>query len=240
MALNVFVTGQKSFGAAATAAILEAGHNVVGTCSPAFAEPHGHLQVHEEFDGVRWDRLRTVAHLEGLPWKDARVLKEDDIPDGTDVILAAHSHAFVGRRTRSHARVSIGYHPSLLPLHRGRDAIRWALHMNERVLGGSVYHLTDTVDAGPLAAQEFVIVPPDLTPSEAWRDYLFPLGIKMLIGVLEDIENGYVRYEPQNEKLATWEPSWERPPLHRPELPELPPIGGLQGLQFVNGRDRRD
>lgn len=240
MSLNVFITGQKAFGAGVAEAVLEAGHNIVGTCSPAFADPHGHLQVHEEIEGVRWDRLRLFAHLHDLPWKDARVITERDIPDGTDVILAAHSHAFVGRRTRSRARVSIGYHPSLLPLHRGRDAIRWALHMGERVLGGSVYHLTDRVDAGPIAAQDLVIIPPGTTPSEAWREYLYPLGIELLLGVLADVERGYVRYTPQNEKLATWEPSWERPPLHRPELPELPPVNGLGGLQFVGEKSRRD
>jgi hypothetical protein len=27
--------------------------------------------------------------------------------------------------------------------------------------------------------------------------------------------------DPQDERCATWEPSWERAPLHRPELPEL-------------------
>ena len=49
---------------------------------------------------------------------------------------AAHSHDFIGRKTRALSRLgALGYHPSLLPLHRGRDAIRWAVHMRVRCLG---------------------------------------------------------------------------------------------------------
>jgi len=48
--------------------------------------------------------------------------------------------AVFGRRTRARARVAaIGYHPSLLPLHRGRDALRWTIRDGDRVTGGSVY-----------------------------------------------------------------------------------------------------
>ena len=34
--------------------------------------------------------------------------------------------------------------------------------------------------------------------------------------VLDDIEAGRIVKEPQDETLATWEPSWERPPMERP------------------------
>jgi hypothetical protein len=35
--------------------------------------------------------------------------------------------------------------------------------------------------------------------------------------VLSDLEQGIVVRQPQNHELATWEPSWERPPLKRPD-----------------------
>jgi methionyl-tRNA formyltransferase len=36
--------------------------------------------------------------------------------------------------------------------------------------------------------------------------------------VLEDLKGGVIRRQPQDEAHATWEPSWSRAPLHRPEL----------------------
>ena len=43
---------------------------------------------------------------------------------------------------------------------------------------------------------------------------------------LTDLAAGHVIAVAQDERCATWEPSWHRPPLHRPELPELPAATG--------------
>lgn len=83
-------------------------------------------------------------------------------------------------------------------------------------------HLTDNVDGGPIAAQRHVILPPNLTASEIWREYLFPLGVEMVTAAANTVDTGNVPYQPQDEKKATWEPSTDSPPLYRPELPELP------------------
>lgn len=207
--MKVYVSGQKAFGAAAAAMVLDRGHDLVGVASPA-----------EGGDGL--DRLRDFSAAAGVPWTDAALFGWHRAPDDTDVLISAHSHAFIGQRSRARARLAaIGYHPSLLPLHRGRDAVRWTIRDGDRVTGGTVYHLTGRVDAGPVAAQRHVLVPPGSTARTLWRDLLFPLGISLLAEVLADLADGHVGYEPQDERLATWEPSWDRPPLHRPELPEL-------------------
>jgi hypothetical protein len=50
---------------------------------------------------------------------------------------------------------------------------------------------------------------------------LFPLGLRLISRVLADLSTGRKVAVPQDETLATWEPSWDRPPIFRPELPEL-------------------
>jgi methionyl-tRNA formyltransferase len=233
--LSVFVTGQKAFGAAVAEMVAGEGYDLVGVASPAWADPFGHLFAEEVVEGARYDRLRFAADRLNVPWTDARHLRPSTVPGFTDVIIAAHSHAFIGRETRARARVAVGYHPSLLPLHRGRDAVRWAVYNRERVLGGSVYHLEDRVDAGPIAAQQYIIIGPADTAESVWRERLFPLGLTLLKRVLEDVEAGRMLYEPQDESLATWEPSWERPPLFKPELRELPaPAGRYQGIELIS------
>lgn len=152
-----------------------------------------------------------------------------------DLFVAAHSHDFIGRDSRAVTRLGgIGYHPSLLPRHRGRDAVRWTIHMGDPIAGGSVYWLTDHVDGGPIAAQDWCHVRPSDDASSLWKRELFPMGVRLLGEVLRDVDDGLLIEIPQDEELATWEPSWTRPPLYRPELPQ---IGAMAGYAHVTDRE---
>lgn len=156
---------------------------------------------------------------------------------GADLLIAAHSHAFIGRKTRAALKLgAIGYHPSLLPRHRGRDAVKWTVKMRDPIAGGTVYWLTDNVDGGPVAAQDWCFVDPTWDHSELWREELFPMGLRLIERVLRDLTRGVVVEVPQDERFATWEPSFGVPPLHRPELPEL---GGRHGFAHVARVDGR-
>jgi len=218
--MNVFLCGQKQFGASVLDAIAKK-YKVFGVSSPAFAS---HLAT----DGSQiFDRVRATAERLRIPWQPE--VRADSLPSGTDIIVAAHSHDFIGRKTRARAKFgAIGYHPSLLPLHRGRDAVRWAIHGGDRVTGGSVYWLTDNTDAGPIAAQQHVFVRPGETAESLWREQLAPLGVRLLLKTLADLDHGLAVRVPQDENCATWEPSFDRPPLFRPELPQL----GATSLRF--------
>jgi methionyl-tRNA formyltransferase len=215
--MNLFICGQKQFGADVLRAV-SAKHNVLGVSSPPFSS-------HAATDGSPLlDRLRAEAERLGILWQPQ--LRADSLPPDVDLIIAAHSHDFIGRKTREKARFgAIGYHPSLLPLHRGRDAIRWTIHDRDRVTGGSVYWLTD---GGPIAAQEHVFVRPGESAEDLWREQLAPLGVRLVIKALGHIDQGIAVRVPQDEAIATWEPSFERPPLYRPELPQL----GVTGLRY--------
>jgi methionyl-tRNA formyltransferase len=208
--MKIFISGQKSFGAAALRLALELGHEVVGAAAPMEREPG------------RPDNLRLEAELWRVPVMDSRDLREATLPPGVDLILCAHSHAFVGRKTRRKASLgALGIHPSLLPLHRGRDAVKWTVKMRDRIAGASAFWLTDRVDAGPLAAQDWCWVRPEWSASDLWRKELFPMGLRLIAGVLNDIDGGRLVRIPQDEALATWEPALDPPRLSRPDLPEL-------------------
>lgn len=200
--MKLALVGQRSFGAEALRAIHGGGHDV--------------LQVFAPLD----DPLDTEARRLGLPVRD-RVFAEA-LADGLDVIVCAHAHTFVSEKALNRTQLGgIGYHPSLLPRHRGRDAVRWTTHMGDAIAGGSVYWLSNRVDGGPLAASDFVHVRPGTDASDLWRDSLFPLGVRLLLRVLQDLDNAVLVRVPQDERCATWEPSWEREPLTRPDLPQL-------------------
>jgi methionyl-tRNA formyltransferase len=136
------------------------------------------------------------------------------VPAGTDLIVAAQNHRFIPPAMLAATRLGgLSYHPSLLPLHRGRDAVYWTIRDRDRVTGGTVYWLNDVVDGGPIAAQEWCFVRPDDTPSTLWRRELFPLGLRLIDRVVGDLVAGRAQRHPQDESLATWEPCITRPML---------------------------
>ena len=68
---------------------------------------------------------------------------------GTDLIVAARTHARVSDEALAHSRLGgVGYHPSLLPRHRGIAAVEWTIKEGDPIAGGSVYHLADGWDKG--------------------------------------------------------------------------------------------
>ncbi|MFH8403814.1 formyltransferase family protein [Streptomyces sp. NPDC018019] len=223
--MNIYISGQGAFAVQVADALWDEGHKIAGVAAPRLRKGHS-----DEGNAMSWDRLRSWAFPRDVPWTDSAELRAMHVPDGVDVIVAAHSHAFIGRRTRARATVAaIGYHPSLLPLHRGRDAIRWTIRDGDKVTGGSVYHLTERTDAGPIAAQEHLFVPPGATVQSLWREHLAPLGVRLLVRVVADLAEGRRIEVPQDEKLATWEPAMDAPPLFKPELIALP------GTELVDG-----
>lgn len=205
--MRVLIAGQKHFGAVVFSSV----SRLRGVRVSAVCAPHG-------------DRLFTAAAGAGVQVIPSGTLKASTMPDGIDLVVAAHSHDFIGERTRNRARFGgIGYHPSLLPLHRGRDSIRWAIRMRERVTGGTVYRLSNRMDGGNIISQRHVFIRPDDTPEELWRRELSPLGVEMLCATVERFrDEGFINGAEQDESVATWEPSIDRPPAYRPDLLMLP------------------
>ncbi|WEE79561.1 methionyl-tRNA formyltransferase [Comamonas testosteroni] len=156
------------------------------------------------------DRLAIEAVGAGVPvCQVTGRLSADWVPDGVDLLLCAHAHIYIEAGARTKARLgALGYHPSLLPRHRGRDAVRWAIHMGDKVTGGSAYWMDDGADTGPIAAQEWCWIQPGDTPAELWRRDLAPMGLRLFETALSNIDRGASKAVPQLEAMATWEPAF--------------------------------
>ena len=145
------------------------------------------------------DRLATLAGQYGIS-----AYSLEDCPPA-DLAVAAHLHRFMPGHIRARFRLGVlAYHPSLLPAHRGRDAVRWAIHMRERVTGGTVYWMDDGADTGPIEAQDFCHILPGETPAELWRRALAPLGVRLLTETVARLASGEApRRTPQDERLVS-------------------------------------
>ena len=108
------------------------------------------------------DRLAAAARAAGIEvavQANPKLVVAAEIADGTDLIVTAHSHARISKEALAAAKLGgIGYHPSLLPRHRGIAAVEWTIRERDPIAGGTVYHLADRMDAGAIAAQEWCFV----------------------------------------------------------------------------------
>ena len=147
--LRCYLAGQKYFGQEMLKMLSAMGGiDVVGVSAPFNPDDHE-------------DRLWRLAGQLHIPRRPAGRLGKDDLPGNVDLIVAAHCHDFISPLALSKTKLgAIGYHPSLLPRHRGRDAIYWTIHTGDTVTGGTVYWLNDKVDGGPIAAQSHCLIRP--------------------------------------------------------------------------------
>lgn len=150
-------------------------------------------------------RLAIAAQQRLLP-----VVALDDVPL-CDLGVAAYCQRFIPGETRRRCGLGVlAYHPSLLPRHRGRDAIHWALAMHEPITGGSAYWMDSGADTGPIEAQDWCHILPDDTPTKLWRRELAPMGVRLIKDSVARLAAGRpARAVPQDPRVATWEPAME-------------------------------
>jgi methionyl-tRNA formyltransferase len=157
------------------------------------------------------DRLAAAAKAAGIDvvvQADPKLVAAGEIAPGTDLIVTAHSHARVSKEALAAARMGgIGYHPSLLPRHRGIAAVEWTIREGDPIAGGTVYHLADRMDAGAIAAQEWCFVKKGETARELWERALAPLGQKLLAQVIDYAKTHHtLPARTQDEQFATAAP----------------------------------
>jgi methionyl-tRNA formyltransferase len=197
--MKVAVVGSKFFGASVLAALQkEPGVTLCGVVAPAAD-----------------DRLALAAQKAGIAvhvQPDPRMVEAEAIPMGTDVIIAAHTHARVSNEALARARLGgVGYHPSLLPRHRGIAAVEWTILSGDPIAGGSVYHLADGWDKGGIALQDWCFVARTDDARSLWERSLSPMGLALLRKVVAYArDHDSLPSHAQDESFATKAPMIRR------------------------------
>jgi len=197
--MKCVLVGSRYFGATVLEAVRkEDGVEFVGVVAPAAD-----------------DRLALAAQAAGIPLHvlaNPKLVPGEAIPEGCDLILAAHTHARVSNEALDRSRLGgVGYHPSLLPRHRGIAAVEWTILEGDAIAGGSVYHLADGWDAGAVAAQDWCFVAKGETARELWERALAPMGLQLLARVVKYArEHGHLPAQRQDARFATKAPMIRR------------------------------
>ena len=208
--IRVFISGQKYFGEKVLRLCIALDFiEVVGVCCP----------LDDKYIG-------KTARLFNIPLLASGTLNGDTMPDNVDLGITAHSFDYIGKRTRYKPTIGwIGYHPSLLPRHRGRSSIEWAVRMRDAITGGTVFWLNSGIDRGHIANQEICFIDPKLygiDPKKAakilWEHELQDMGLRLIEGTLRDINAGKIVKIPQKKEYSTFEPNTDVKDVFKPDL----------------------
>ncbi|HEU5297707.1 MAG TPA: formyltransferase family protein [Burkholderiaceae bacterium] len=194
MPLQITLVGSRYFGAAVLDRLVTLDVQVLEVVAPAA----------DDRLALRAQALGIAARVQ----RDPRHVPAAEIADGSELIVTAHTHARIDADALATARLGgIGYHPSLLPRHRGIAAVEWTIRCGDAIAGGSIYHLAERMDAGAIAAQDWCFVKPGESARELWERALAPLGIRLLSDVVaQAAATGRLPAQPQDEQFATQAP----------------------------------
>lgn len=166
MIINVMIVGQKWLAEQLLKHCLDNSNiNVVAVSPPNLNDRLAKLATRYNVPVVLHGKQLTANHVS---------------PFGADIILCAHAYCFITAEARQLCQHgAVGYHPSLLPAYKGKNAIADAFNAGEQVTGGSLYQLDDGWDTGKVLLQEYVVITESDTLVSLWQTKLAPLGVEL-------------------------------------------------------------
>jgi methionyl-tRNA formyltransferase len=161
--------------------------------------------------GAKADPLKESAQQRGIPVFQPRRMRDPDVYDkfaelAPDLGVMAFVTDILPMSILSCPKLgTIQYHPSLLPKHRGRSAINWAIIKGDTRTGITILWPDAGIDTGPILLQKRADISPSDTVGSLYYDKLFPLGVEAIIESIELIYEGKAPNIPQDESQATYE-----------------------------------
>jgi len=196
--MRIVLFGQAAFGRDVFTALIEAGEEVVGVSTPrAGSRPDPLFEAAVEH---RIPVIETPALRQDEPFKQFQDLKPD-------LLVFAFVTDIVRKRVLEAATYgAIQYHPSLLPAHRGRTAMNWAIMSGAAKTGLTIFWVDEGIDTGPIILTRDVEIGPDDSVGSIYFDRLYPMGVEALVEAVRLVREGEAPREVQDESIATYEP----------------------------------
>jgi methionyl-tRNA formyltransferase len=179
--MRLFIIGESRFGAAFLRAAIAAGHEVVGVSASG---RHG-----ESDPLIAAARALGIAQLPSEP-----ILAGQAGPIralGAELIALANVSVIVPTAViESCVSGAICFHPSLLPRHRGRHAVKDALSAGDRFTGVTVFRPDHGADTGPILLRVRCAIAETDTAASLYHDKLLAVGVHCMLSAVAAIESG--------------------------------------------------
>lgn len=169
--------------------------------------------------------VKAAARAHNLPILQPERLRDKDVADALRrhspdlAVVAAYGKLIPSDLLRLPRLGMLNVHASLLPKYRGAAPVHRAIMNGEVETGVTIMQMVEALDAGNMLAKSVRDIGADET-SEQLEQALAEDGARLLLGVLDQVEAGTVRAEPQDESASTYAPrlkkeegliDWTRP-----------------------------
>jgi methionyl-tRNA formyltransferase len=197
--MRIVLMGQAAFGQKVLETLLNKGEQVVTVYVPP------------DKQGAKPDPLKELAQQQRIPVFQPLRMRDPDVYDrfvelAPDLGIMAFVTDIVPESILNCPRLgTIQYHPSLLPKHRGRSAINWAIISGDTRTGITILWPDAGIDTGPILLQKEVEISPSDTVGSLYYDKLFPLGVEAIMEAIDLIYKGQAPKIPQDDSQATYE-----------------------------------
>ncbi len=197
--MRIVLFAQAAFGEEVLRRLVQRKEEVVALYTPA--EPRGAKNPIKELALASGIRVLQPKRM-----RDSEVVAQYKTLSPELNLLAFVTDIIPGEILNLPTNGSIQYHPSLLPKHRGRSAINWAVINGEKKTGLSIFWVDEGIDTGPILLQKEVEISEEDTTGSLYFNKLFPLGVEALLEALDLVKEGRAARIPQDESQATYEP----------------------------------
>ncbi len=207
MALRVIFMGTPDFALPALKAIHKSRHQIVAVYTQP-PRPADRLQVIKT-PVHRWGQDHQIPVHTPENFKDPAdlaVLKNHK----ADIAVVAAYGLLLPEAVLTAPRLGcINIHASLLPRWRGAAPIQYAILKGDKETGISIMQMDKGLDTGPVLAAEGIPLAKDATAGTL-HDKLADLGAKMIVAVLDNLDAGTLKPQPQDNMLATLAPKFKK------------------------------
>lgn len=179
---------------------------------------HEIVVVYAPEDGRRPDALAEHARGLDLPVVQRRFFQSktgEAIPGALEEylthdvelnVLASFTYFLPPEITDAPKNRSICYHPSILPLYRGGNALQWQIIDGAGETGVSIFVPDRGIDTGPVVVQKRgVDIGETDTTGSLFFDKLAPLGVEAILEAVSVIDLGTAEFITQDESQATYQ-----------------------------------
>ena len=202
--MRILFMGTPDIAARSLAALLEAGHTVVGVFTRA-DKPVGRKQV------LTAPPVKKLAVEHGIPVWQPATLRDGEAekvfralqPDL--VVVVAYGRILPPELLHIAPLGCINLHVSLLPKYRGSAPIQWAVLNGDTRTGVTIMQLDEGCDTGDILMVEPVEIGPETTSGELF-DQVSAVGAETLVRAVEDLAAGRLTPHPQDGAMATKAP----------------------------------
>src|SRR5438105_6704119 len=184
------------------AAAAEAGAEVVAVVTlPGPIEPNRSGQC--SFDGIAKELGARLIETADVNSPETIAALREVQPDM--IFVVGWSQLVLDEFIRLPKQGVFGMHPALLPKHRGRAAIPWAILSGLAKTGVTLFEISDgTADSGPIVAQVEVQVVPDET-AETLYEKVSDAHVELVRRYVPELLDGSASRIPQDPRRAsTW------------------------------------